>query len=90
MCYLNKMYFRFKVKLNLHYVPFVSHLKKQQFIFSAVVHFHKIFGHKLIPNISPQCIIFGFMEDLQDQHNITINQSYSANLQTLCVSVKKF
>ena len=34
-------------KSNLHYVLFVSHLKKQQFICSAVVHFQKIFGHKL-------------------------------------------
>ena len=46
MLYLNKMLFRFW-KVNLHYVPFVSHLQKQQFLCSAFVHFNKIFGHKL-------------------------------------------
>ena len=60
-------------KLNLQYVPFLNQLKKQQFIFSAVAQFHKIFGHKLkyyfriiLPFvIYRQSAILDFMEEIQ-------------------------
>lgn len=69
-------------KLNLHYVPFVSHLKKHQFISSPVVHFHKIFGHRL-EHSSRINIIY-----LLSRHRMLFLIIYFSNLQTLYISAR--
>ena len=66
MLNLNKMLFRFgKVE---------SHLKKLQLISSAVVHFHKIFGHKLKLFFSSFPVL-GYMEVTQNQRNMIFNHN---------------
>ena len=66
MLNLNKTLFRFgKVE---------SHLKKLQLISSAVVHFHKIFVHKLKLFFSSFPVL-GFMEVTQNQRNMIFNHN---------------
>ena len=64
MLCLNKMLFRFRNVKSQQWFTFTTSRSQTQVFFS---------NYFVIPNISSQSAILGFMEEIQDQRNIFIN-----------------